>query len=872
MVMVRLPVFDVRNYGATGDGVTDDTTAIQKCIADANAAAPSVVEFPRGTYMVGDSGVGASGSRLFTFSSNDVTVRGHGCVFKITANGVSQSVFYITANRVKIYDVTVDCNAGVALSTKSNSGFEINGTVITDGGCDNLIFGCKVINGIKASPDQTEECFVIIQGKRNRIENCWASGTAWQAFRVAGDHNYITNCSAYDHRGNGIRVLAGESVFIDGFVSWSERNEGRHSILIDPGSSNDAQTPENDVDRRIDYAVIRNCYCFGNDNASAVNVIKIASVRECLIDGCYVEAGNAASNVAISLEDSIDQCTIKNCYIFPNIYVRPTGEATTSSVFQGPLGSTVSSTSLDLDLDASGSGDGADNYVTYTVSRHGFSGGLGKTIYVRGSSVANYNGPQQIVATTATTITTNRKYSSASIGSNAYAHSGCDKVDIIDCTFENDQDEYNYNIENLASPSVNIQGCTFKNLTANTVKQSCINTAYRSDKAIANLRIVNNKFYHRTTNIVRAIRHTNITEVQSYTINGSPTGGTYTLTHNGNTTGSIAYNASAATVQTALRLLSGLGSVTVALSGSTYTVTFTGVSGNTPQMTSTSSLTGGTAPSITHATIIEGAAPPALLTSGKIICYGNEVFNDRVSSNIQLVDMYNAADSVSTALADRALLFATDGENPRRFRGTAPPTLGTFTWSAGDFVVNSEPSAGEPYGWLCTVGGSPGTWQAVGANGTLHVNVDEVGTVLTGEDDLLSYTLPANSLEASGESLEIEAGFTFANNTNTKQVKFYIGSNQLYASGASAHQSGAMVFRALVVRDQSNTAKVSVTVYANGSNVPFATAYGNAFAQGTIDWTGTLTIKGTGETNGTSGGGTNDIVMQFLRVRKLPAP
>jgi hypothetical protein len=46
---------------------------------------------------------------------------------------------------------------------------------------------------------------------------------------------------------------------------------------------------------------------------------------------------------------------------------------------------------------------------------------------------------------------------------------------------------------------------------------------------------------------------------------------------------------------------------------------------------------------------------------------------------------------------------------------TAAPTAGT--WVKGDYVMNSNPaeagSAGSKYvirGWICTVGGTPGTW------------------------------------------------------------------------------------------------------------------------------------------------------------------
>lgn len=94
-------------------------------------------------------------------------------------------------------------------------------------------------------------------------------------------------------------------------------------------------------------------------------------------------------------------------------------------------------------------------------------------------------------------------------------------------------------------------------------------------------------------------------EIQHIVISGSPTGGSFTVTYNGNTSGSIAAGATAATVQTALRLVTGLSAVTVVQSGSgnnlTYRVSMTGVTGDPPEMTSTSSLTGGT-PVITHST------------------------------------------------------------------------------------------------------------------------------------------------------------------------------------------------------------------------------------------------------------------------------
>src|SRR5881275_1987291 len=57
-------------------------------------------------------------------------------------------------------------------------------------------------------------------------------------------------------------------------------------------------------------------------------------------------------------------------------------------------------------------------------------------------------------------------------------------------------------------------------------------------------------------------------ELQSVTVTGSPTGGSFTLTFGANTTAAIAYNASAATVQTRLQALASIGSGNALVTGS----------------------------------------------------------------------------------------------------------------------------------------------------------------------------------------------------------------------------------------------------------------------------------------------------------------
>jgi hypothetical protein len=93
----------------------------------------------------------------------------------------------------------------------------------------------------------------------------------------------------------------------------------------------------------------------------------------------------------------------------------------------------------------------------------------------------------------------------------------------------------------------------------------------------------------------------NGTNVQTITLGGTGLGGTFTLTYGGQTTGAIAFNASAAAVQAALNALTSLPNdvVVTGAAGGPYVVTFNG--GAAPgggSITYTSSLTG-TAPTIT---------------------------------------------------------------------------------------------------------------------------------------------------------------------------------------------------------------------------------------------------------------------------------
>lgn len=103
-------------------------------------------------------------------------------------------------------------------------------------------------------------------------------------------------------------------------------------------------------------------------------------------------------------------------------------------------------------------------------------------------------------------------------------------------------------------------------------------------------------------------------EVQTLSITGAPTGGTFTISLGGQTTAAIAYNATAAEVQAALELISTIGAGNVVCTGGPLPATavvieFRGALARTDvaTVTTTASLTGGTTPATAVAATTAGA-------------------------------------------------------------------------------------------------------------------------------------------------------------------------------------------------------------------------------------------------------------------------
>jgi hypothetical protein len=135
----------------------------------------------------------------------------------------------------------------------------------------------------------------------------------------------------------------------------------------------------------------------------------------------------------------------------------------------------------------------------------------------------------------------------------------------------------------------------------------------------------------------------------------------------------------------------------------------------------------------------------------------------------------------------------------------------------------------------------------------------EVGNVGAGEDDLMSYVLPANTLNANGRALRITAFGSFGATANAKILRFYFGPSGAQILSASPNNISWMAQITLIRNTATLHYLTSFAVFGGGAQVPTMSAIGNA-----ADATTPITIKFTGE-----GVADNDIKQRAMLIELL---
>jgi hypothetical protein len=126
--------FNVKKYGATGDGITDDTTAIKAAVTAATVALGGVIYFPSGTYIITDEialtsshrvmGDARASSIIKGMTAGKSVLTGYIVASHVTLqHGTSATAAIIAATYAQIdYLILGGTNTSAALLTLSGSG------------------------------------------------------------------------------------------------------------------------------------------------------------------------------------------------------------------------------------------------------------------------------------------------------------------------------------------------------------------------------------------------------------------------------------------------------------------------------------------------------------------------------------------------------------------------------------------------------------------------------------------------------------------------------------------------------------------------------------------------------------------------------
>ncbi|HEY9216662.1 MAG TPA: putative Ig domain-containing protein, partial [Phenylobacterium sp.] len=229
-------VYDVRDFGAVGDGVANDRDAIQRAIDAAFSHGGGVVVLPAGVFGLRTVGRGDEEAGLQLRSG--VTLRGAGMdltVIRVLAGesgdieGVVRTVYSEASQDTALEDLTIDGNR--SSTTGLVDGLMIGGDS-SHAHTDVSVARVQVVNasgyGVEVRSGTTDVSLVGVSAHHNGLDG----------FLFSNAHDVeLTNGAAWANGRHGVSVTDGQGLRIDGGTIHDNAGEGIAVQNIEPGGA-----------------------------------------------------------------------------------------------------------------------------------------------------------------------------------------------------------------------------------------------------------------------------------------------------------------------------------------------------------------------------------------------------------------------------------------------------------------------------------------------------------------------------------------------------------------------------------------------------------------------------------------------------------
>jgi hypothetical protein len=209
----------------------------------------------------------------------------------------------------------------------------------------------------------------------------------------------------------------------------------------------------------------------------------------------------------------------------------------------------------------------------------------------------------------------------------------------------------------------------------------------------------------------------------------------------------------------------------------------------------------------------------------------------------------------------------------------APSATGTDT-TGGTVIVQAGASTGAGVpgkvqgqrSIVGTTGSSVNTYgTAFALGGVLNVNTTTTGNVGAGEDDLITYSIPAAQMSVNGDSIDFDMAGTFAATVNAKRLRVYFGATAIFDSTSLVLNGLAWRVHGKIIRTGAATQKATIEATVGGTLLSAVNSTITQYTTPGETLSGAVIIKATGSDDG-GVPADNAVVQQISSVRYYTAP
>lgn len=302
-------IFNVRDFGAVGDGITDDTDAIRNAVAAVNLVGSGTLFFPPGDYYIAQyritGGPDANGVENFTFTNcNGLVISGYGAT--INLNG--------SFNRSADSGTTSYENTIVPFYMVGCTNFVIQGLEI-DGNVEDTTKGASVIEG-PCWGIATSNCQRYVLKDLN-VHSLASDAIILGIDQLAADQQFsISNVKAWGNARNALSIIQARGGLITDseFSSAGLTNAsgtgiggyGYHAPRIGIDVEPDADTPT--VDVKTGDLIFLRCKLYNNQGLQFQAIT--TAIQNVMLSGCAVDVGTSTGTYSVVM--AVDNGWLEN--------------------------------------------------------------------------------------------------------------------------------------------------------------------------------------------------------------------------------------------------------------------------------------------------------------------------------------------------------------------------------------------------------------------------------------------------------------------------------------------------------------------------------------------------------------------------------